>query len=146
MDHPGPLEVLLVEDNPGDVRLVKEALRDFHLPLHLTIARDGEEAMQLLFKTSSSGNHRIRPHVVLLDLNLPKRSGHEVLRSIKEDPELQTIPVIVVSSASSAEEVNRAYKMSANAYVCKPMDLETTLQTIRDVCTFWFQRVTLPST
>jgi|SRR5579884_376737 len=144
MDRTGPLEVLLVEDNPGDVRLVKEALRDFHLPLHLTIARDGEEAMQLLSK-NGSGSSRLRPHVVLLDLNLPKRSGHEVLRRIKEDPELQTTPVIIVSSASSADEVNRAYKMSANAYICKPMDLETTLQTIRDVCTFWFQRATLPT-
>jgi DNA-binding response OmpR family regulator len=83
--------------------------------------------------------------MILLDLNLPKRSGHEVLRGVKEDSNLRTIPVVIVSSASSIEEVNRAYKLSANCYVCKPLDLETTLQTIRDICTFWFQRVTLPS-
>ena len=145
MQFHGPIEVLLVEDNPGDVRLVKEALRDFHLPLHLTVARDGEEAMQFLFKTSET-NHKIRPHMILLDLNLPKRSGHEVLRSVKADPDLRTIPVVIVSSASSTEDVNKAYNESANCYICKPMDLETTLQTIRDLCTFWFQRVTLPST
>lgn len=144
MDFPGPIEVLLVEDNPGDVRLVKEALRDFHLPLHLTVARDGEEALQILFSTKP-GNHTFRPHMILLDLNLPKRSGHEVLRTVKQDADLRTIPVVIVSSASSAEEVNRAYQLSANCYICKPMDLETTLQTIRDICTFWFQRVTLPT-
>ena len=143
MDYSGPIEVLLVEDNPGDVRLVKEALRDFHLPLHLTVARDGEEALQLLFDGPSG--KPVRPHMILLDLNLPKRSGHEVLRGVKEDSNLRTIPVVIVSSASSIEEVNRAYKLSANCYVCKPLDLETTLQTIRDICTFWFQRVTLPS-
>ncbi len=137
------IEVLLVEDNPGDVRLVKEALRDCPIPLNLTVARDGEEAFQLLF-----GNHPehppIRPHVILLDLNLPKRSGHEVLRDVKEDSNLRTIPVVIVSSAGSKEEVNRAYRLSANCYIRKPLDLETTLQTIRDVCSFWFQRVTLP--
>src|SRR5438045_265024 len=129
MDYAGPIEVLLVEDNPGDVRLVKEALRDFHLPLHLTVARDGEEAMELLFSNSTK-SPPVRPHVILLDLNLPKRSGHDVLRGVKEDANLRTIPVVIVSSASSAEEVNRAYNLSANCYICKPMDLETTLQTI----------------
>lgn len=144
MDYSGPIEVLLVEDNPGDVRLVKEALRDFHLPLHLTVARDGEEAMQMLFD-APAGTPPIRPHMILLDLNLPKRSGHEVLRGVKQDSSLRTIPVVIVSSASSIEEVNRAYRLSANCYVCKPLDLETTLQTIRDICTFWLQRATLPS-
>jgi DNA-binding response OmpR family regulator len=100
--------------------------------------------MQLLFRTNH-GNHRIRPHMILLDLNLPKKSGHEVLRSLKQDAEMRTIPVVIVSSASSVEEVNRAYNMAANCYICKPMDLDTTLQTIRDVCTFWLQRVTLPT-
>jgi len=144
MDCAGPIEVLLVEDNPGDVRLVREALRDFHLPLRLTVARDGEEALHLLFN-GSSGKRPVRPNMILLDLNLPRRSGHEVLREVKEDSNLRTIPVVIVSSASSIEEVNNAYRLSANCYICKPLDLETTLQTIRDVCTFWLQRVTLPS-
>src|ERR1700687_4331036 len=100
MDFAGPIEVLLVEDNPGDVRLVKEALRDFHLPLHLTVAHDGEEALQNLFN-GPSGKPPLRPSMILLDLNLPKRSGHEVLRAVKEDSNLRTIPVIIVSSASS---------------------------------------------
>ena len=112
-------------------------------PANLTIARDGEEAFQLLFGTST--DHRpARPHIILLDLNLPKRSGHEVLRAVKEDCNLRSIPVLIVSSAGSKEEVNKAYKLSANCYIRKPMDLETTLQTIRDICTFWFERVTLP--
>lgn len=145
MDFPGPIEVLLVEDNPGDVRLVKEALRDFHLPLKLIVARDGEEALQILFGTSPATAPPLRPQMILLDLNLPKRSGHEVLRCVKEHAELRTTPVVIVSSASSHEEVNRAYKLSANCYICKPMDLETTLQTIRDICTFWLERVTLPT-
>ncbi len=142
MDPAGQLKYLLVEDNPGDVRLVKEALRDCKTPLRLTVAKDGEEAFDLLF---NSGPGYVRPQLILLDLNLPKRSGHEVLRGVKEDSSLRTIPVIVVSSTGSREDVNRAYKLSANCYIRKPMDLETTLQTIRDICTFWFQRVTLPS-
>jgi two-component system response regulator len=137
------IEVLLVEDNPGDVRLVKEALRDCGIPLNLTVARDGEEAIELLFGGSAE-RPLVRPHVILLDLNLPKRSGHEVLRDVKEDSNLRTIPVIIVSSAGSKEEVNRAYRLSANCYIRKPLDLDSTLQTIRDVCSFWFQRVTLP--
>lgn len=144
MENGGRVEVLLVEDNPGDVRLVKEALRDCKLPINLVVAQDGEEAYQLLFNAPPDRSSR-RPDLILLDLNLPKRSGHEVLRCLKEDATLQTIPVIVVSSASSREEVNRAYKLSANCYVRKPLDLETTLATIRDICMFWFQRATLPS-
>jgi CheY-like chemotaxis protein len=144
MENGRRIEVLLVEDNPGDVRLVKEALRDCEVPLNLTVATDGEQAFRLLFDSSADGR-RPRPDLILLDLNLPKRSGHEVLEGVKTDSHLRTIPVVVVSSAASREEVNRAYKLSANCYVRKPLDLETTLQTIRDVCTFWFQRVTLPS-
>jgi two-component system, chemotaxis family, response regulator Rcp1 len=140
-----PIEVLLVEDNPGDVRLIKEALRDCTIPLHLTVAQDGEEALQILFN-KSEGKTPLRPHVILLDLNLPKRSGHEVLRDIKEDINLRSIPVVIVSSAGSAEDVNRSYNLAANCYIRKPMDLDTALQTIRDICTFWFQRVTLPIT
>lgn len=143
MDNSRRLEVLLVEDNPGDVRLVKEALRDCDVPLNLTVATDGEEAFRLLFKPPAENR---RPDIILLDLNLPKRSGHEVLQEVKQDSNLRTIPVLVVSSAASKEEVNRAYRLSANCYIRKPLDLETTLQTIRDICMFWFQRVTLPTT
>ncbi len=144
MHTPGtPLEILLVEDNPGDVRLVREALRDCEIPLNLTVACDGEEAFQMLF--GLAGVRTARPHLILLDLNLPKRSGHEVLKGVKEHSELRKVPVVVVSSAGSREEVNRAYDLSANCYIRKPMDLETTLQTIRDICMFWFQRVSLPT-
>jgi len=138
------LEVLLVEDNPGDVRLVKEALKDCAVPLNLTVATDGEEACQILFE--SDGHERgLRPDIILLDLNLPKRSGHEVLQCVKESAELRTVPVLIVSSAGSREEVNRAYRMAANCYIRKPLDLDATLQTLRDVCSFWFQRVSLPT-
>jgi len=138
------IEVLLVEDNPGDVRLVKEALKDCEVPLNLTVAMDGEEACKILFE--SDGDKRgVRPDIILLDLNLPKRSGHEVLQCVKENSDLRTVPVLVVSSAASKEDVNRAYRMAANCYIRKPLDLDATLQTLRDVCAFWFQRVSLPT-
>lgn len=139
-----PVEVLLVEDNPGDVRLVREALRDCGVDLHLTVAQDGEEALEMLFGTGQQRN-RVRPHLILLDLNLPKKSGHEVLRDVKSDSELRTIPIVVVSSTGSKDEVIRAYRLSANCYIRKPLELDATLDTIRDICLFWFQRVTLPA-
>jgi len=139
-----PVEVLLVEDNPGDIRLVREALRDSPIPLNLTVAQDGQEALDLLFRVGPHGNAR-RPQLILLDLNLPKRSGHEVLQGVKEDAELRTIPVVIVSSTGAREEVLRAYRLSANCYVRKPVDLDTTLQTIRDIFNFWFDRATLPA-
>lgn len=142
--RPGSVvELLLVEDNPGDVRLVKEALRDCEIPIRLTVAEDGEQAHRLLFG-SPAGKPSMRPDLILLDLNLPKISGHEILKDVKEDKELRKIPVLVVSSAGSREDVNRAYSLSANCYIRKALDLETSLQTIRDICTFWLRRVTLP--
>lgn len=138
-----PFEVLLVEDNPGDIRLVREALQECGIPLNLTVATDGEEALNVLHRTGDHHNAS-RPHLILLDLNLPKKSGHDVLRDVKQSVELHTIPVVVVSSTTARDEIIQAYQLSANCFVRKPMDLETTLQTIRDVCTFWFERVTLP--
>ena len=139
-----PVEVLLVEDNPGDIRLVREALRDSPIPLNLTVAQDGQEALDVLFRVGPHSSAR-RPQLILLDLNLPKRSGHEVLKGVKEDAELRTIPVVIVSSTGASEEVLRAYRLSANCYVRKPVDLDTTLQTIRDIFNFWFDRATLPA-
>ena len=138
-----PFEVLLVEDTPGDIRLVREALQECGIPLNLTVATDGEEALHVLHRTGDYQNAS-RPHLILLDLNLPKKSGHDVLRDVKQSAELHTIPVVVVSSTTARDEIMQAYKLSANCFVRKPMDLETTLETIRDVCTFWFERVTLP--
>jgi two-component system, chemotaxis family, response regulator Rcp1 len=139
-----PVEILLVEDNPGDVRLVQEALRDCDAPLHLTVARDGEEALDYLFQ--SRGHETVpRPHIILLDLNLPKKSGHEVLHGVKSNAALCSIPVVILSSAASREEVNRCYQLSANCYIRKSMDLEGTLQSVRDICFFWLRRVVLPT-
>jgi len=138
-----PLEVLLVEDNPGDVRLVREAMREAGLELHLRVAQDGEEALRMLFDKSPEAQ-RLRPNLILLDLNLPKRSGHEVLQDVKQDHDLRTIPVVVVSSAASKEDINRVYNLCANCYIRKPLDLESTLSTLRDLFTFWFERATLP--
>ena len=137
------LDLLLVEDNAGDVRLVKEALRECRVPLRLTVAQNGEEAIDVLYRR---GPHESapRPDLILLDLNLPRKSGHEVLKDIKQHEDLQTIPVVIVSSASSPAEIDKAYRLSANCYVQKPVSLDDTMQAIEDICRFWFQRVTLP--
>jgi CheY-like chemotaxis protein len=139
-----PVEVLLVEDNPGDVRLTQEALKDGHVMVNLTVASDGVEAMQIL-KREGANADRPRPDLILLDLNLPKKNGREVLEEIKADDELKRIPVIVMTTSKAEQDIYRAYNLNANCYVTKPVDLDEFLNVVRSIEDFWLTIVTLPS-
>ena len=138
-----PIEILLVEDNPGDVRLTKEALREGMVYSNLHSARDGVEALEFL---RQEGAHRNapRPDIILLDLNLPKKDGREVLAAIKKDDRLMQIPVVVLTTSSAEEDVFRSYKLHANCYVTKPVDLDKFLQVVKSIDSFWLTVVTLP--
>ncbi|HYZ85487.1 MAG TPA: response regulator [Bryobacteraceae bacterium] len=138
-----PVEILLVEDNPGDVRLTQEAFKDGRIMVHLTVAADGVEAMDVL---NRRGKHAsaARPDLILLDLNLPKKSGREVLREVKADDDLKRIPVIVMTTSKAEADIHRAYNLNANCYVTKPVDLEEFLLVVRSIEDFWLTIVTLP--
>lgn len=138
-----PINILLVEDNPGDVRLTREAFREARMHNRMTVAGDGEEAMDMLRQV---GPHALapRPDLVLLDLNLPRKDGTEVLREIKEDPELRRIPVIILTTSQAEEDILRSYSLRANAYITKPVGLEPFLKAARSIEEFWLEVVRLP--
>jgi two-component system, chemotaxis family, response regulator Rcp1 len=138
-----PVEVLLVEDNPGDVRLTQEALKDGRVLVNLTVASDGVEAIEIL-KSSGAFSGRARPDLILLDLNLPRKNGREVLEEIKADDELKRIPVIVMTTSKAEQDVYKAYNLNANCYVTKPVDLDDFLNVVRSIEDFWLTIVTLP--
>lgn len=139
-----PIEILLVEDNPGDVRLTREALRDGKVKNNLHVAMDGVEAMAFLRREGAYA-HVPRPDVILLDLNLPKKNGREVLAEVKSDPELMRIPVVVLTTSRDEQDVLKAYEYHANCYITKPVDLEQFLAVVRSIEDFWFTIVRLPS-
>ena len=134
-----PIEVLLVEDNPGDVRLTREALRGTHIEHELHIASDGVEALQFLGREGRFGE-AARPDLILLDLNLPRLGGRDVLQTIKSDPALQTIPVVILTTSESPRDIAQSYQLRANCYVTKPVDL----QTFTEVFHFWLSIARLP--
>jgi chemotaxis family two-component system response regulator Rcp1 len=138
-----PMEILLVEDNPGDVRLTREALKESPVPHRLHVAADGVKAMEFLRR---QGEHEsaVRPDLVLLDLNLPRMDGREVLGQIKGDPALRRIPVVVLTSSEAAGDVGGAYDLHANGYVAKPVDLDRFIHAVRSIADFWFGVVKLP--
>ena len=138
-----PIEILLVEDNAADVRLTREALKDAKVRNQLHVAADGVEAMAFLRR---EGRHAgaPRPDLVLLDLNLPKKDGREVLEEIKQDPGLQNIPVVILTTSQAEEDVLRSYQLRANAFVTKPVDLERFLEVVRSIESFWLEIVRLP--
>jgi len=142
-DRGVPIEILLVEDNAADVRLTREALKDAKVRNQLHVAADGVEAMAFLRR---EGRHAgaPRPDLVLLDLNLPKKDGREVLEEIKQDPGLQNIPVVILTTSQAEEDVLRSYQLRANAYVTKPVDLEQFLEVVRSIESFWLEIVRLP--
>ena len=138
-----PIEVLLVEDDPGDVELTREAMEVAKLAVNLRVVKDGEEAMLYLRKVGSYAR-AVRPDLVLLDLNMPRKDGREVLRDIREDPELTSLPVIVLTTSDSEEDVLSTYDIGANCYVTKPVGLDQFVKAVQSIGNFWFGLVKLP--
>lgn len=137
-------EILLIEDNPADVLLIQEAFKEARLGNRISIARDGEEALQYLQREGSFAG-AVRPDLILLDLHLPKRSGREVLAEIKNDPELAEIPVIILTTSSEDEDIHQAYRLHANCYLTKPVDIDSFLALVRGIDEFWLTLVKLPT-
>jgi two-component system, chemotaxis family, response regulator Rcp1 len=138
-----PVEILLVEDNPGDVRLTKEALKEAKVINNLTVLKDGVEALAFLRQQGSYGGAVI-PHLILLDLNLPKKDGREVLAEIKADEKLKRIPVVVLTTSQDEQDVFKSYNLHANCYVTKPVDLEQFMTVVKSIEDFWLGIVMLP--
>lgn len=137
-----PIEILMVEDNPGDVRLAQETLREEKVHCRLQIARDGEEALAFLRREAAYAR-AVRPDLILLDLNLPKKSGLEVLAEIKTDAALKCIPVVILTTSRAEQDIVQSYTLYANAYVVKPVDLEQFIKVVQSIENFWFEIVTL---
>ena len=138
-----PVEILLVEDNPGDYRLTQEALREGKVYNNLHWAQDGVEALEFLHQRGKYANVP-RPDIILLDLNLPKKDGRQVLSEIKQDPSLRAIPVVILTTSQAEEDVLRSYDLHANCYVTKPVDLEKFIVVVQSIDRFWLTVVTLP--
>jgi two-component system response regulator len=138
-----PIEVLLVEDNPGDAQLTRIALEDSKISVNLNVVEDGVEAMAFLRKQE---NYASAPHpdIVLLDLNLPRKDGREVLAEIKADQSLKRIPVVVLTTSQSEEDVLKAYNLSANCFITKPVDFDQFVKIVQSIENFWFAIVKLP--
>jgi chemotaxis family two-component system response regulator Rcp1 len=137
-----PIEILLVEDNPGDVRLTQEALRDAKVQNTLHVASDGIEATSFLWRQGKYADAP-RPDLILLDLNLPKKGGREVLAEIKLDPSLKSIPVVVLTTSAAEEDILRSYQLHANCYITKPVDLDQFLKVVKSIDSFWLTIVRL---
>ncbi|MEH1851290.1 MAG: response regulator [Nostoc sp.] len=138
-----PIEVLLVEDNPGDVQLTRIALEDSQISIHLNVVEDGVEAMAFLRKQEKYAKV-IHPDIILLDLNLPRKDGREVLAEIKGDENLKRIPVVVLTTSQAEEDILKAYNLSANCYITKPVDFDQFVKIIQSIENFWFAIVKLP--
>ena len=136
-----PIEILLVEDNPGDVRLIKEVFKDAKIYNTMKVAYDGEAAMEIL---RNDGNASF-PDLILLDLNLPKKDGREVLREIKGDDYLKCIPVVILTTSNAEEDLIETYKMNANCYITKPVDLDQFINVVKSIENFWLSIVKLPT-
>lgn len=139
-----PVDILLVEDSPTDVLLAQEALEHAKVLNKLHVVSDGVEAIQFL-RREGQFKDALRPDLVLLDLNLPRKDGREVLEEIKADPELKRIPIVVLTTSKAEEDILRAYGLHANCYVSKPVDFEQFTQVVRAIESFWFNIVSLPS-
>ena len=138
------IEILLVEDNPGDVRLTRESLYDARVNNNMMVAGDGLEAMACL-RQEGKYAQAARPDLILLDLNLPRMNGFEVLDAIKEDPNLKRIPVVVLTTSEAEQDIVQSYNLYANAYVTKPVDLEQFIKVIKSIEGFWLEIVKLPN-
>ncbi len=138
-----PVEVLLVEDNPGDVRLTEEALKEGKVLNNLSVVRDGVEAMAFLNREGRYANAP-RPDIVLLDLNLPRKDGREVLLEIKAHETFRRIPVVILTTSRAEDDVVHTYDLHANCYIAKPVDLEQFIRVVQSIKEFWFSVVKLP--
>ena len=142
-DSCNPIEILLVEDSLADVRLTEEAFRDAKVLNHMSVATDGAEAMQFLRREGPHAEAP-RPDLILLDLNLPRKDGRQVLQEIKDDPNLRRIPVVVLTTSRAEEDVLRAYDLHANFYITKPVDFLQFISVVRSIEGFWLSVVKLP--
>jgi chemotaxis family two-component system response regulator Rcp1 len=138
-----PIEVLLVEDSPGDVRLTREAFRDANPLIHLDVATDGVEAMAFL-RREGVHVHAPRPDLILLDLNLPKMDGREVLARIKEDASLRMIPTVILTTSEAEADIVKSYQLQANCYLTKPVQLDAFEALVKSINDFWLTKVKLP--
>ena len=138
-----PIEILLIEDNPGDVRLTMEALKEAKVVNNLTVLKDGEEALTYLRRQGPYA-HATRPHLILLDLNLPRKDGREVLAQIKAEEPLKRISVVVLTTSEDEQDVLKSYNLHANCYITKPVDLDQFIRVVRSIEDFWLGIVVLP--
>jgi len=138
-----PVEILLVEDSPSDTDLTIEAFQEGDIPSNLNHVEDGVEAMEFLGRKNSYANAP-RPDLILLDLNLPRKDGREVLSELKSDPELCTIPVVVLTTSKDDKDIEQAYQLQANCYIAKPVDFEQFVNVVRSIEHFWLEVATLP--
>jgi len=137
-------EILLVEDNPGDVRLTLEAFKEGKLANKVSVAGDGVEALDYLYRRGKFSG-AVRPDLILLDLNMPKKDGREVLEEVKNDPQLRTIPVVVLTTSAAETDILKSYDLHVNCYIQKPVDYDAFLEVLRQIEQFWFSAVILPS-
>jgi CheY-like chemotaxis protein len=145
METPGrPIEILLVEDNPADVRMTLEILKEAKVRNTLTVVGDGNEALDLLRRVGKYSK-AVQPDLILLDLNLPKKDGKQVLAEIKADPILRRTPVVILTSSNAEEDIVKSYNLYANCYVTKPVDLEQFVKVVKSIEDFWLTIVKLPS-
>jgi CheY-like chemotaxis protein len=140
-----PIQILLVEDNIGDVELTKLALEEGTLPVNLSVVGDGAAALAFLHSQQQGSANSLYPDLILLDLNLPKQSGHEVLAAIKADRSLKRIPVVVLTTSQAEEDILKAYDLCASGYIPKPASFDRFVQVVRSIEDFWFSTVRLPS-
>ncbi len=139
----GRVEILLVEDNPGDVRLTREALGHGRIQKNLSVVSDGEEALAYL-RREGAYSEAPRPDLIVLDLNLPRKDGRELLSEMKQDPEFRMIPVVVLTSSNAEQDILRSYELHANCYIIKPVGLEQFLKAVGSIETFWLSLAALP--
>jgi chemotaxis family two-component system response regulator Rcp1 len=138
-----PIEILLIEDSPGDVRLTKEAFKDAKMHINLSVASDGVEAMAFLERAGIHANAP-RPNLILLDLNSPRKDGRQVLSEIKQNPSLKIIPTVILTTSSSESDIQQSYQFHANCYISKPVDLDGFLKVVKSIDNFWLTIVKLP--
>ena len=139
-----PVEILLVEDNEGDIGLVEEVFEEGRINNNLSVAEDGDEAMMFLRKEGQFAN-ATRPDLILLDLNLPGKDGREVLKEVKEDDNLKKIPIVVLTTSKAEEDILKSYDLHANSYITKPVDFNQFINVIKSIESFWLEVVKLPS-